>query len=67
LKLLRKLDVCFAVVNLHEIATDLKVHTLTSESLYGVHSETPHCRTAYTTCYQRASVVLVMVMCLGTY
>ena len=56
MKLLRKLDVCF--VYLHEIATDLQVHTLTSERIYGVHSDAPYCRTGYNKCYQRTSGVV---------
>jgi len=49
----------FASQLLHEIATDLKVHTLTSENIYGVPSDAPHCRTAHTTCYERASGVVI--------
>jgi hypothetical protein len=48
----------FASQLLHEIATDLKVHNLTSENLYGMSSDAPHCSTAYTTCYERASGVV---------
>ena len=42
---------------LHEIATDLKI--LTSGRICGVHSDAPHCRTAYHKCYQRASGVVI--------